>query len=389
MPKMPNSEGAERQHAIDALRGIVIILVLFNSYGATYEVAIGHARPLHLPSAGFLALQLFLSISAFRLLRETETMPNLRGYVAARLLHFLPALWVSVGVCVALSLATWQGSAAAWRGSNFVLPANLLMASDFFGLPTLDGAFWRLKLELLMSVGLATAWFAGRRRLSAGLLLAVLALAAVRLPFADPSHSHVFELAGALTCDGYIAPCAFGLAIYQLVRGERRLTWGAVAAVAFLQAGGINTPGHAAIVAGAFCLLALAAFGRLPTLSLCWPLVWLGDLSYPIYVAHQTPGFVLMRGLERAGVDAACAMAVAAALAVAIGFAIHHWVERPARRGVPAMAAQVVRRIREMRGRWAQRPGSGSQAGETSEGRETLESDAMLAGVGGLSTIPA
>jgi peptidoglycan/LPS O-acetylase OafA/YrhL len=59
------------------------------------------------------------------------------------------------------------------------------------------------------------------------------------------------------------------------------------------------------------------------------PLVWLGAISYSLYLTHQNIGYVLIRNLESQGIGPMTAIAIASAVALCLGGCLHRWIERP------------------------------------------------------------
>jgi peptidoglycan/LPS O-acetylase OafA/YrhL len=77
------------------------------------------------------------------------------------------------------------------------------------------------------------------------------------------------------------------------------------------------------------------------------PLVLLGKISYPLYLAHQYIGYAVMRALYARGAPPSVAIASACAVAFAIAIALHFLVEEPClqlqRRAFPITLARPPR----------------------------------------------
>lgn len=58
-------------------------------------------------------------------------------------------------------------------------------------------------------------------------------------------------------------------------------------------------------------------------------LVWLGALSYPLYLVHQNVGYAVIAALEAAGLPAWAATALAICVALALAQVIHQFLEAP------------------------------------------------------------
>lgn len=60
------------------------------------------------------------------------------------------------------------------------------------------------------------------------------------------------------------------------------------------------------------------------------PLLWLGRISYPLYLLHQNLGYAMLLQLKAAGIGINIAMLLVIALMLAAATLLHHAVERPA-----------------------------------------------------------
>jgi peptidoglycan/LPS O-acetylase OafA/YrhL len=323
---------------LDVLRGVVILLVFCNSYMTLYQGWAGVIPLLHaVPAVGFLAIQLFLVLSAYRVMLDLSHQRTGAHYLLARALRSLP-------VPLAMGVA-WAAGMGAFRVPLSSIWANLFMVADVFDVKLADPAFWRLKIEFLLAVCAGLAWFGLGAR---GFVLAILAGLCVcrATPVAGSLHPHVLSLAGAITFDGFLPQCAIGMALCRLVEAPlearaERLGWWVVVVAGALLVVRANAPIEAVCVLAAFALAGLAASGRAGWLRHARPLGVLGRLSYPVYVVHMVPGFALMRYLQAHHVPVLASIPAACVAAVALGGCVHRWVEMPARKYVPALLARV------------------------------------------------
>jgi peptidoglycan/LPS O-acetylase OafA/YrhL len=116
--------------------------------------------------------------------------------------------------------------------------------------------------------------------------------------------------------------------------------------------GGLWTRGHALLLAAALGMacwysnlsdafvtlvltgtLYLATTGRLPFLN-ARPLLWLGLISYPLYLAHQSMGYILLSKLDHLGWNPYLASVVVAAGAISVAALLSYGVEQPVMRGM-------------------------------------------------------
>jgi peptidoglycan/LPS O-acetylase OafA/YrhL len=83
------------------------------------------------------------------------------------------------------------------------------------------------------------------------------------------------------------------------------------------------------IIAGFVLILILVIQGYLQLI--CWqPLIFLGAISYSLYLTHQNIGYVVIRSLSRLGINSNTSVFIAIVVAIALAAAITTLVEQPA-----------------------------------------------------------
>jgi peptidoglycan/LPS O-acetylase OafA/YrhL len=88
----------------------------------------------------------------------------------------------------------------------------------------------------------------------------------------------------------------------------------------------------AAIVAGATIGLFWAMTARALQFVKHPVLLWLGAISYPLYLIHQYVGYVLIDQFAGAGLPLLAATTIALVLVTCLAHLLHIWVEEPAQR---------------------------------------------------------
>jgi peptidoglycan/LPS O-acetylase OafA/YrhL len=92
------------------------------------------------------------------------------------------------------------------------------------------------------------------------------------------------------------------------------------------------------------------------------PLLFIGDISYSLYVLHQTVGYFIISNLEQAGLDANLAVLMATLAVVLLAYLVHRVIERPAQRAIRAAYAEGI--AREAQRAAARRPGFATELAE-------------------------
>lgn len=348
----------------DGIRALaaLAVLVFHSAFVARlvredYDVrAVGHDRILSTLDSG---VYVFVVLSGYLIARPFlhaflfgMPQPRLLPYARRRLARIVPALWLFAGLT--LLIVGREGS--SWQEVAAVFAMAQVYAPSAFG--DAIGQAWSIDLEmafylLVPLVAAAMAAVAGRRWSPRGRALAVVALVLVvsapslalrlGLETGDPLFRNPL---------GFLYVFAPGVLLataepfVRLGPGARRAATPAALGVAVLGAALIVVNGWIATydqryvlqVLGAGCLLAAAighqwATGRGPRWLLHPALVWLGERSYGVYLAH---GLVLTqlhpaaRALPSAAVAQLVLILATAVVSVAAAALSYRLVERPA-----------------------------------------------------------
>jgi peptidoglycan/LPS O-acetylase OafA/YrhL len=299
--------GSHRLNAIDGLRGIAIIAVIFHhAYSSGTQAALAsHGIPKFLVGDGWLGVGLFFELSGFVLALPFFTGREFAAsaYFARRSRRLLPMFFLVS--TVALLMNGWYIEGAFRTYLLTLTTLNTFIPGEF--IPRINPPLWSISLELWFSILFPVLLFAMARR-AAFALVAILALAMlVRVFGADIRDPEFFAInhvkdsivgriddfaigiivarlyaAGVLRGIGSWVPWAGGV----LVAGAA-LGWDAIAMArlspypwsAFLHL--IASGGFALILAGC-----LGSDGLLTRLVSTWPLRVIGAMCYSLYCWH-------------------------------------------------------------------------------------------------------
>jgi peptidoglycan/LPS O-acetylase OafA/YrhL len=336
---------AGRLSELDALRGIaasaVVLFHLTKRYFDDYGRPDG-AIPAF-PIEGMQGVFLFFVLSGFVISMTLERTRSRRDFARARFSRIFPAYWAAV----ALTFAVVHG--LGLPGREVSLPValfNLTLLQAYVGVANVDGVYWSLAAELsfyCVAYALhARGWLWQRPHRVAWIWLGYCA-----------AHALAHRLLGATLRDAIawltlarFAPLFIaGMMFYRLFSGWRTRETHAVIAAAFVLHNLIQWEGKAQLPCTllTFACFYGVAYGRLSFIA-ARPLLWLGAISYPLYLVHDNVGMAVMRKLTALGVPYNAALPLVIALVVLLAAAISAAIERPAlralrapaRRGLPA-----------------------------------------------------
>ncbi|HEY2037669.1 MAG TPA: acyltransferase [Steroidobacteraceae bacterium] len=325
----PHGRHEARLQELDVLRGLAAAAVVLFHYTVRYGALYGYPTPpaLRVP-LGFYGVEVFFCISGFVIFMTLDRTRRPMDFVVSR----GSRLWPAYIVAIAITFLVVHIFGLAGRQTTVVQAlVNLSMLHELVHVPDVDAVYWSLQVELIFYCWMLLAYLSGALRhirtvLCVALLAPVVYFLSRRLLGHEPSY-----LAGTLLLVAYLPYFTIGIAAYNLRAGrgspykDLLLMVAAVAVIALCGGAGDWLVG--ALAAGVFCLLAA---NRLAPIAQA-PLVFLGTISYPLYLLHQNIGYVVIREAMRHGISPNAAIVTAILVCVALAAALTWWVEKPAR----------------------------------------------------------
>jgi peptidoglycan/LPS O-acetylase OafA/YrhL len=323
-----DSRSAVRITQIDGLRGIAACLVMGYHLTTRYEGLYHHTQslPFHL-FWGNLGVQLFFAISGFVILMTLRNARAPLDFAVSRFSRLYPTYWACMLLTAALlalfPLPNHQLSLGQVAG-------NLLMFHQLFGVEDVNGAYWTLQIELIFYVLMLLLWTVGLLRRPLLPLIGWLAVSLISKFVAVP---WVVTNIGLLDWMPW-----FGIGISMYVLAGKHEDYKLVPVVLLLcaavivKAESLSHLGWAALV---MALMYAAALNKLVGAA-STALLFLGAISYPLYLLHEYLSYSLMMRIERLGLHSIAAVLIAAAGSIGLAYLLHRFAENPSMRWIRA-----------------------------------------------------
>lgn len=331
---MADSKSNRRLVEVDALRGLAALAVVLFHYTTKFNELFSPTRPptLSFPD-GHYGVNLFFIISGFVIFMTLEKTSRPMDFVVSRFSRLFPAYWVAV--VLTFSITHFVGLPGKLVDGTSAL-GNLVMIHGLFRIPHVDGVYWTLEVELLFYCGMFLLYRFGRLHLIHHAMLGLLAL---RLTYFVMERAFGIDLPwtiSRLLILYYIPWFSLGISICLATnrRGPgtcRRPALTAACAVLTLLI--VDSLFVAALAVALGTSVFLAATGHASLLR-HRTLVWLGSISYPLYLLHENIGWSLQLRLIRLGIPTDTTVMVAIAASLAMATALARWVEQPAMRWI-------------------------------------------------------
>jgi peptidoglycan/LPS O-acetylase OafA/YrhL len=330
-----DKSGAARLAGLDVLRGIAAGAVMLHHHGQYYDVLYpGRQRlPVNF-EAGHFGVELFFIISGFVILMTIERKATVKAFALARATRLLPCFLAALVLATVILIVAPMPPLDTPTVPRFL--ANLTMAPLLFGQRVVDLPYWTLTYEMVFYIGMALLLALDRLRSIEWIALVWMAAGVAYSLLLDPAaHNRLTILLMAYHSNFFV----IGMCLYLIHVGRARpVTWLTLAAAITMS---VRGGGEQAFYASSVLYLSLTVtftlmvwlatsdYGRWMAVR---PLVFLGRISYPLYLVHVVLGFQVIRlGVEHGW---STAEGVIAAIAVSLGAAIllHYLIEAPGQR---------------------------------------------------------
>ncbi|MDH5179927.1 MAG: acyltransferase [Gammaproteobacteria bacterium] len=302
---MPAESKSERFHEIDLLRFLAAFAVLLFHYtwrgwSADNMSDVSFTGLGEFFKYGYLGVHLFFIISGFVILM-TAMNKDLTGFTISRITRLFPAYWFAVSLTALVTL--WIGGTRYQVDIKQYL-INLTMLHRFVNVPSVDGVYWSLVVELKFYLLIFLIILINHIRYIQWYLFGWLAASLILFHFGHipvigfflfPEWSSYF-IAGAV----FFLIRREGMDRYKfiLLLGAYYLSMQTL----YASLHGPPNNGHAvetdtyliiAALVSLFYLIFIAiAFGKAHIINRPG-FVLLGALTYPVYLIHQNIGFML------------------------------------------------------------------------------------------------
>ena len=325
-----------RVNEIDGLRFLAALMVVFFHYAfrgyAADDLSV-MPYPLLAPLSkyGYLGVNLFFMISGFVILMSASS-GSLRAFAVSRFVRLYPAFWACCTITFAAIVALGGTHFSATMGQYL---ANMTMLSGFFNVPSVDGAYWSLFVEIRFYALVALILRMGRIQ-QAPIFIACWLMASIaleirpigKISYLLVSDYSVYFISGAT----YYLIWSKGLSLTRI--GMLFLSWGLAVFQALDDVPNFerhyNTHMNNLVVAGCttsfFLVMYLVAirqtgfWGRHR-----WTVA--GSLTYPLYLLHQNIGFMVFNTGYPA-VNAHLLFWSTLVGVTALAYAVHRFIER-------------------------------------------------------------
>ena len=319
---------------IDSLRGLAAIAVVLFHYTSHFLVLYAPTlSPLVSVKYGYFGVNLFFIISGFVIFMTLERTSRSMDFVVSRFSRLFPAYWVAVAITYCVT--HYLGLPGKLVDLDSALKNMAMLHGLLFHVPHVDGVYWTLEVELLFYFGM---WLLYRLNMLSKIHIVLAGLMVVRLTYFGFATAYGIDLpwmVSRILILQYIPWFALGICIYLLSKTKSpaiRLRSQLMIAFAVATLLVVESSPWGGLLALCLAWLVWIAATRPVALLRRWPLVWLGTISYPLYLLHENIGWSIQLRLLELGAGIDTTIVAALCLGLALATAMTYSVEQPSMR---------------------------------------------------------
>lgn len=325
----------KRIQEIDYLRAVSMILIILYHYTTRYEEIIGHqvVWSINVPWGCF-------AVNTFFVLTGYLTFANLnRGgvdFLKKRVIRLYPTFWACILITSLFMAIMMPERLRSVKDIAF----NFTMFPGLLGAQRVDGVYWTLQVEMIfyLLVSVITVRKSERwRNIGVGCWIgaATVAFLCKRVGI-NPFPIKLIGLIALSTSRFEFLAAGVLLALLEKEQRQRSAIYlGLIicSIVAYWDMGWIH--GVLWLILTLACIaLAVNMESKQNSKSnlLTRALVWLAQISYPVYLLHQFIGFAILRKLDTYGMTSELYIFIPIVFSLLLGALLHKYVEIPSAR---------------------------------------------------------
>lgn len=296
---------------LDSLRGLAALAVVFYHYTTQYEKLFGHSSQLSWEiNYGSLGVHLFFMISGFVIFMTLDHVNKPRDFAVSRFSRLYPAYWFAI---ILTTTIVYIFGLKGEERDIFTTLINITMLQGIFEIPDVDGVYWTLMYELLFYI----LMFSLLKLKHLHLVCWYIAIA-VSLNIVNNLVSWIPWKVQLFLLLQYNHLFGAGIIFYLIRKNTNSLIYTSILALCLAAQWTHGNTINSLIVTCFFIIFSLFTFKKLEFLAIK-PLIWLGSISYSLYLLHQNIGYIVIRELEETGLS--INLSILCALLISLGLA--------------------------------------------------------------------
>lgn len=313
-----------RIYELDAFRGIAVMAVVLYHYSTRYNEFFNATSILNFPY-GWMGVPLFFILSGFVITLTVNRCKSPFEFLYRRFIRLYPTYWI----CLIITLSVLYVSDL----KMFQLPLvdvfmNFTMMGELFGFKYVDGSYWSLLPELIFYFLMAFLMLVKKTNNVLLYNIPILIIVLINYFWQIPSLWRFL----------YYAPLfMIGISIYNIYIGKKELYFHFLITCNLVMSIFLYPTAHSGvsiiILAIAFTsfvgLFYLFVYGKLKFLKNSKVLIFLGTISYPLYLIHENIGLIIINYFDTNFDLRNLSIVIAIIISVGIAHVVTFYLEPP------------------------------------------------------------
>jgi len=320
-----NETQKERFLVLDALRGIASILVVLYHYTTRYqELYCNSCKPFIEVKYGGYGVELFFILSGFVIFYSVEKKTSLVSFFYSRFFRLFPVYW-SAMLVTSIFIASFGLIDRDVTLYQFFV--NLTMFQEFFRVENIDGVYWTLAVELsfYFVIGLLLLLKLIPKIvtiINIWLIIYMLIKSIIYYSGHNPLPSYILILID------YSLLFCLGVIFNKLHSKKEYFYMSNIVFISLVYFFIATTSG------GILSILIISIFYLFIVdklnLLIVKPLLFLGAISYPLYLIHQNIGYIILNNMNEMNININIRILISLFFVVALAYLCHIMIEKPA-----------------------------------------------------------
>lgn len=315
---------------LDALRGLAALSVLLFHFTLPNEAELGWRFGI-----GVTGVDIFFMISGFVIFLTIQKMKNWQQFVIFRFSRLYPVYWVCVSITASFIFFC---DPKVFDPINVL--ANLTMFPSYFGIEDLDGSYWTLIIELLFYTWVLLVYITNQLK-KIVLIGVVFTITIILFHHFGSNYPAVYLFAlQKIQLINHFPLFLSGIVFYKLFTRPFSFSYVLVllfciaSAIYLSDKGGrtmqiLQRAEHGTLIVIYHLIFVLFISGRLTFLKMA-PLLFLGRISYSLYLLHQYIGLQLIRILKtHFSLDIQFAILLTIVISIGLAALVTKYIEIP------------------------------------------------------------
>jgi len=319
---------------LDAFRGIAAMSVVMYHYTERFN-DIFNSSSLFNFGYGWLGVPFFFMLSGFVIKLTIDKCKTPKEFLLRRFVRLYPTYWICLSITLAVIFISKLNKVYPFFDIDTIdLMANFTMFHQLLNLDHVDGSYWSLLPELLFYLLMAALLWVKK-------VENILLYNSVLILICITHYFYPIPIVGRLLDLHYVLLFMIGINFYNLYRENKKpyfhylIIINLIVGVFLYKA---QHPGHSIkflLICFAFFVVVFYAFiyGKLAFFGRIRPLLFLGIISYPLYLVHQNIGYVIILSLADVSViSRELALIISVGTSILLASAVTFYFEPPLKR---------------------------------------------------------